>query len=65
MHVVGYIKNTLNYGITHSCDHDLNPSTFVMQTMGGVETFIALLLGMYSLWLEELSPGVVINDRQL
>lgn len=29
MHVIGYIKNTLNYGLTYSHDLDLTPTAFV------------------------------------
>ena len=57
MHVVGYIKNTL---AAMTSIHPL----LLMQTMGDVETPVALLPGTYSLWPEEPLPGVV-NDRQL
>ena len=29
MHVMGYIKNTLNYGVTYSCDSELSPHGYV------------------------------------
>ena len=29
MHVIGYIKNTIDYGLTYSCNADLSPHTFV------------------------------------
>ena len=35
MHVVGYIKNTLNLGITYSRDYDLSPYAFVDSDYGG------------------------------
>ena len=35
MHVVGYIKNTLDYGLTYSRDFDLSPTAFVDADYGG------------------------------
>jgi transposase InsO family protein len=35
MHVVGYIKNTLDYGLTYSRDADLSPHAFVDADYGG------------------------------
>ena len=35
MHVVGYIKNTLDYRLTYSHDFDLTPSAFVDADYGG------------------------------
>ena len=35
MHVIGYIKNTLNYRLTYSCDFELTPSVFVDADYGG------------------------------
>ena len=35
MHVVGYIKNTLDYGLTYSRDSDLSPSAYVDSDYGG------------------------------
>ena len=35
MHVIGYIKNTLDYGITYSRDFDLTPHAFVDADYGG------------------------------
>ena len=35
IHVIGYIKNTLYYGLTYSHDSDLSPSTFVDADYGG------------------------------
>ena len=29
MHVMGYIKNTINYGLTYLCDSDISPTAFV------------------------------------
>jgi hypothetical protein len=34
-HVIGYIKNTLNYGLTYSHDTDLSPHAFVDADYGG------------------------------
>ena len=35
MHVIGYIKNTIDYGLTYSCEFDLSPSAFVDTDYGG------------------------------
>jgi hypothetical protein len=35
MHVIGYIKNTLHYGLTYSHDTDLSPHAFVDADYGG------------------------------
>ena len=58
IHVVGYIRNTLDYGLTYSQDFDISPTAFVN---ADVRLPVALLLDTSSQWLVELSPGVV-ND---
>ena len=35
LHVVGYIKNTLDYGLTYSRDFDISPTAFVDADYGG------------------------------
>ena len=35
MHVIGYIKNTLDYGLTYSRNADLSPTAFVDADYGG------------------------------
>jgi hypothetical protein len=35
MHVIGYIKNTLDYGLTYSRDFELSPSAFADADYGG------------------------------
>jgi hypothetical protein len=35
LHVIGYIKNTIDYGLTYSRDHDLSPTAFVDADYGG------------------------------
>jgi hypothetical protein len=35
IHVVGYIKNTLDYGLTYSRDFDISPTAFVDADYGG------------------------------
>ena len=35
MHVIGYIKNTIDYGLTYLCEFDLSPSAFVDTDYGG------------------------------
>ena len=35
MHVIGYVRNTLDYGLTYNCDADLTPIAFVDSDYGG------------------------------
>lgn len=35
MHVVGYIKNMMDYGLTYSRDGDISPTAFVDANYGG------------------------------
>ena len=35
MHVIGYIRNTIDYGLTYSRDSDLSPTAFVDADYGG------------------------------
>jgi len=35
MHVIGYIKNTINYGVTYYHDAELSPLCFVDADYGG------------------------------
>ena len=35
LHVIGYIKTTLNYGLTYSRDSDISPTAFVDADYGG------------------------------
>ena len=35
MHVIGYIKNSLDYGLTYSRDSDLSPTAYVDADYGG------------------------------
>ena len=35
VHVIGYIRNTIDYGLTYSCDADLSPTAFIDANYGG------------------------------
>ena len=35
MHVIGYIRNTLDYSLTYTCDADVTPTAFVDSDYGG------------------------------
>ena len=35
LHIIGYIKNTFNHGLTYSQDFDLTPSAFIDDDYGG------------------------------
>ncbi len=35
MHIIGYIKNTMDYGLTYSRDHDITPLAYVDADYGG------------------------------
>ena len=37
LHVIGYIKNTLDYGLTYLRDYDLSPTAFVDVDYGGCQ----------------------------
>ena len=37
MHIIGYIRNTLDYGLTYSCDVDLTPLAYVDADYGGCQ----------------------------
>ena len=35
LHAMGYIKNTIDYGLTYNCDSELSPTAFVDADYGG------------------------------
>src|SRR5258705_804556 len=35
LHIIGYVKNTMDYGLTYSRDADLNPLVYVDADYGG------------------------------
>ena len=35
MHVMGYIKNSLDYGLTYYCDSEISPTAYVDADYGG------------------------------
>ena len=65
MHIIGYIKNIIDYGLTYS--HEFNLSLLqplLTPTMEGVGTLVIPHQDMFLQWLGELLPGVA-NGRQL
>ena len=64
MHVLGYIKNTLNYGITYSRDANFSPHTYVTLTMGDARILVGRPQGMFLSWPADRSLGAV-NDKPL
>ena len=55
MHVIGYIKNTLDYGLTYSHDFELTPSAFVDADYGGCKDTWRLTSG----YVFTMAGGVV------
>src|ERR1700678_105415 len=64
MHVLGYIKNTLNYGITYSRDANFPLTHMWMPTMEDAGILVGLPQGMFLSWPVDRSLGAV-NDKPL
>lgn len=60
MHVVGYIKNTLDYGLTYSCDSDITPTAFVDADYGGCKDTRQSTSGYVFI----MAGGAVASSRQ-
>ena len=60
MHVIGYIKNALDYGITYSCNHDINPLAFVNTDYGGCRDTHQLTSG----YVFMMTGGVVTGSSK-
>src|SRR5277367_6413321 len=68
MHVVGYIKNTLDYGITYSRDVELSPHAFVDADYGGCKDtrrstsgYVFLMAGGPVTWSSKRQTTVAIS----
>src|ERR1700678_1825210 len=62
LHVVGYIKNTLDYGLTYSRGFDISPTAFVDADYGGCKDTRRSTSGYVFTMAGEPSPGAA-NDR--
>ena len=68
MHVIGYIKNTITYGLTYSRDSDLSPTGFVDADYGGCRDtrrstsgFVFLMAGGPVSWSSKRQATVALS----
>jgi hypothetical protein len=68
MHVIGYIKNTINYGLTYSHDFDLSPTAFVDADSGGCRDthcstlgYVFLMAGGLVTWSSKHQTTVTLS----
>jgi len=68
MHVVGYIKNTLDYGLTYRRDADLTPTAFVDADYGGcrdtrrsTSRYVFLMAGAPVTWSSKRQSTVALS----
>jgi hypothetical protein len=68
MHVIGYIKNTLNYGLTYFRDSELSPTAFVDADYGGCRDtrrstsgYVVLMAGGAVSWSSKRQTTVALS----
>jgi hypothetical protein len=68
MHVVGYIKNTLDYGLTYSCNSDISPVAFADADYGGCRDtrrstsgYICMMAGGAVSWSSKRQATVALS----
>ena len=68
MHVIGYIKNTMDYGLTYSRDSNLSPTAFVDADYGGCQDtrrstsgYIFLMAGGPVTWSSKRQTSVALS----
>ena len=68
MHVIGYIKNTLDYGLTYSRNSDLSPHAFVDADYGGCKDtrrstsgYVFLMAGGPVTWSSKRQATVALS----
>ena len=68
MHVVGYVKNTLDFGLTYSRDADLFPHAFVDADYGGCRDtrrstsgYVFIMAGSPVTWSSKRQPMVALS----
>jgi hypothetical protein len=68
MHVIGYIKNTLDYGLTYSHDSNLSPHAFVDADYGGCRDthrstsgYVFLMAGAPVTWSSKRQTTVTLS----
>ena len=68
MHVIGYIKNTLDYGLTYSRDSDLTPTAFVDADYGGCRDtrrstsgYVFMMAGGAVTWSSKRQASVALS----
>lgn len=68
MHIIGYIKNTLDYGLTYRRDADLTPTAFVDADYGGCRDtrrstsgYVFLMAGAPVTWSSKCQSTVALS----
>ena len=68
LHVIGYIKNTIDYGLTYSRGHDISPTAFVDADYGGCRDtrrstsgFVFLMAGGAVTWSSKRQATVALS----
>ena len=68
MHVIGYIKNTIDYGLTYSRDSDLSPTAYVDADYGGCKDtrrstsgYVFLMAGGAVTWSSKRQATVALS----
>ena len=68
LHVVGYIKNTMDYGLTYSRDSDLSPTAYVDADYGGCKDtrrstsgYVVLMAGGAVSWSSKRQATVALS----
>lgn len=68
LHVIGYVKNTIDYGLTYSRDADLTPSAYVDADYGGCRDtrrstsgFVFLMAGGVVTWSSKRQATVALS----
>lgn len=68
LHVIGYIKNTMDYGLTYSRDADLTPVAYVDADYGGCRDtrhstlgYVFMMAGGAVTWSSKQQPTVTLS----
>jgi Reverse transcriptase (RNA-dependent DNA polymerase) len=68
LHVIGYIKNTMDYGLTYSRDFDLSPAAYVDADFGGCKDtrrstsgYVVLMAGGPVSWSSKRQTTVALS----
>ena len=68
LHVIGYVKNTMDYGLTYSRDADLTPAAYVDADYGGCRDtrrstsgYVFMMAGGPVTWSSKRQPTVALS----